>query len=378
MAAVKMHARRIARGYALSIAFCLPLSQLVGTQTYIMDRREGVSVLLGPLLLAYGARYLTLAILTPPTFYVVSRWPLTAAVLRRSAAYVLGYVAFSCAFALIRWSLLPPWDESRLGFGPRSLAALWDFAWSTFADILIMYVGIVAVAHAYIYFVRGQRQEIERLGLQRSLAHSELQTLRTQLHPHFLFNTLQGISTLIASDPSRAEAMLNALASMLRTALRHGTADLVPFREELQFVKAYVSLEQMRLGSRLSVEWQIESQSLDALVPQLLLQPLVENAVLHGAASAPDGGFLVLRTAVDHDRLLIRITNSVAESPQRGHGLGLANTKARLQHLYSGDASLEFTIDSSEKYAVASVTLPIFRAHAACSQAHGTLLGEVS
>jgi two-component system LytT family sensor kinase len=378
MTPVKMHVRRIARAYALSIAFWLPLSQLVGTQTYIMDRREGMSVLLGPLLLAYAARYLTVAILTPPSFYLVGRWPLTAAVLPRSAAYALGYVAFSFAFALIRWSLLPPWDENRLGFGPRSPAALVDFAWSTFADVLIMYVGIVAVAHAYTYFVRGQRQEIERLDLLKSLAHSELQTLRTQLHPHFLFNTLQGISTLIASDPSRAESMLTALASMLRTALSHGTADLVPFREELQFVKAYVSLEQMRLGSRLSVEWQIEPHALDALVPQLLLQPLVENAVLHGAASSPDGGSLLLRAAIDDDRLLIRIGNSVAESSQRGHGLGLPNTRARLQYLYSGDAHLEFVIDPNEKYAVTSVTLPVFRAHAARSPASGAPVGEVS
>ena len=378
MVAVKMHARRIARSYALSIAVWLPVSQLVAVQEGIKSHREGLHFVLWPLLLAYAARSLALALLTPPCFYIVSRWPLRGAVLRRGAGYVAGYFAFSCAFGLLRWSLLPPWDDDRLDFGPRSLAALVDLSWSTFADILIMYVGIIAVAHAYSYFVRGQRQEIDRLNLQRSLAHSQLQALRTQLHPHFLFNTLQGIGTLIGSDPGRAESMLNALASMLRTALKHGTADLVPFREELQFVKAYIDLEQMRLGSRLSVEWQIEPQSLDALVPQLLLQPLVENAVLHGAASAPDGGSLLLRTTIHRDRLLIRIANSVARSSQRGHGLGLSNTKARLQYLYSGDAHLEFAIDSAAQHAMASVTLPIIRAHAACSQQEDTPVDEVS
>jgi two-component system, LytTR family, sensor kinase len=355
-----MQARDLLRSYALSIAFWLPLSVLVGWQTYIMDRREGLPVVLRELLLAYGARYLTVAILTPPLFYLVNRWPLTAAVLRRSAAYALGYLAFSCAFALIRWLLLPPWDEDRLGFGPRTPAALLDLGYSTFADVLLLYLGIVAVAHAYTYFVRGQRHEIERLGLRQSLAQSELQALRAQLHPHFLFNTLQGIAALIETDAPRAHRMLTTLASLLRTVLRHGSADLIPLREELQFVQEYLSLEQMRLGNRLHVQWHVEPESLRSLIPQLLLQPLVENAIVHGAANAPQGGSLELHAWVQDDRLLVRIGNSVADSSRPGLGLGLANTRARLRYLYADDAQLEFTLDSKARRAVTSLNLPAF------------------
>jgi two-component system, LytTR family, sensor kinase len=358
-------ARTLLRGYALSIAFWLPLSLLVGSQTYIMDRREGLHVALRELLLAFGARGLTVAILTPPIFYLVSRWPLTSAVGRRSAAYALGYGAFTCAFALIRWLLLPPWLEERLSFGPRSLAALFDFGYSTFADVLLLYLGIVAVAHAYAYFVRGRRQEIERLELLRTLAQSELQALRAQLHPHFLFNTLQGIVALIETDPPRAHAMLTALASLLRTVLRHGSADLISLREELQFLRAYVSLQQMRLGSRLKAEWHVEPESLPSLIPQLLLQPLVENAIVHGAASAPAGGSMEFRAWVQDGRLRVQITNSVADSCRAGLGTGLTNTRARLRHLYSDDAQLEFAVDANAGRAVASVTLPAFRSHVA-------------
>jgi LytS/YehU family sensor histidine kinase len=228
--------------------------------------------------------------------------------------------------------------------------------------VLLLYLGIVAVAHAYAYFVRGQRHEIERLGLRQSLAQSELQALRTQLHPHFLFNTLQGIAALIETDAPRAHRMLTALASLLRTVLRHGSADLIPLREELQFVREYVSLEQMRLGGRLHVQWHIEPESLQSLIPQLLLQPLVENAIVHGAANAPQGGSLELQARVQEDRLLVRITNSVADSSRPGLGLGLANTRARLRYLYADDARLEFSLDPNPKArrAVTSLNLPAF------------------
>jgi two-component system, LytTR family, sensor kinase len=373
-----LQASRLARSYALSCVFWLPISQLVGWQTYVMDRREHVPALMGPLLLAYCARYLSIAVLTPPMFMIVERWPLTTATLRRSIAYALGFVLFTCVFAVIRWLLLPPWLEETLTFGPRSLATLVDLAYTTPADILLAYAGIVAVAHAYTYFVRGQRQEIERLALQRCLAQSELQALRTQLHPHFLFNTLHGITALIESDPSRAHAMLTSLAVMLRSALNHGSADLVPFREELRFVEAYIGLEQMRLGSRLRVQWRIEPRSLELLVPQLLLQPLVENGIRYGAASDPDGGSLRLETSIKGNRLSITIVNSIAACSKSGHGVGLANTRARLQYLYADDAHLQLQLDQDDKRAVACVTLPLLRERAAQEEPDAAQVQEVS
>lgn len=375
MSPFKIQTRDVVRSYALSLAVLMPLSVLVGVQTYIMDRREGLPVVLSQLLIAYAARYLAVTALTPPVFYIVSRWPLRRAVPQRIVAYALGYIAFSCAFALLRWLILPPWDEDRLTFGPRTFAALADFSYSTFGDVLLLYLGIVALAHAYTYLVRGRRQEMERLDLSRSLAQSELHALRAQLHPHFLFNTLQGIGVLIETEPSRAREMLTLLGSLLRTVMSHGATDLITLQDEIVFLKAYVGLERMRLGSRLDDHWSIEPQSLPALIPQLLLQPLVENAIVHGAASAPDGGSIELRTCLEGDRLCIRITNSVAQSSPRGAGLGLPNTRARLRYLYSDDAQLEFSLDPASGNAVTFVAVPAFRSSVAQPEAISPAVG---
>jgi hypothetical protein len=141
--------RILLRSYALSVTLWLPLSLVIGSQVYLMDRSHDLPVVLWEMLLTYAVRYLCVAILTPPLFYLVIRWPLTAAVWRRSGVYCLGYVAFCCAFALLRWLFLPPWIDAKLTFGPRSLGVLLDYSYGTFADLLLAYVGIVVVAHAY-------------------------------------------------------------------------------------------------------------------------------------------------------------------------------------------------------------------------------------
>jgi len=352
--------RPIARDYALSVAFWLPLSLLVGWQMYALDRKQHLPVVLHNLLLVYAARYLTVAILTPPIFYCVDRWPITGATVRRTALYALGYIPFTVAFAAIRWSLLPPWMEETLSWGPRNLATLFELAYSTFAYVFLLFLGVLVAAHAYTYFVRGQLQEIERLELRQSLAQSELQALRAQLHPHFLFNTLQGVSTLIATDPVTAQNMLFSLADLLRTVLKHGSADLATFREELEFLKAYLRLEHMRLGKRLEVRWQIAPEAYDALIPQLLLQPLIENAVVHGIANAHKGGWIQVEASVVDGELHVRIRNSVAGPSQPGLLVGLANTKARLKYLYSEDARFEFQLHAEAGLAVTRLVLPAF------------------
>jgi hypothetical protein len=351
-------ARLIARAYALSLLFWLPLSLMVGWQTYYLDRIEDLPVRLPTELLVYAARYFTVALLTPPIFYWVNRWPASRTHLRRIAVYALAYVPFNCAFALIRWSILPPWLENTMSWGPRSLWTLFALAYSTFADLFLLFVGVVIAAHAYTYFVRGQQQEIDRLRLRQSLAQSELQALRAQLHPHFLFNTLQGVSTLIDVAPATAQRMLFTLATLLRAVLKHGSVDLISLKEELHFLRAYLELEHMRLGSRLTVRWDVAPETEQALIPQLLLQPLVENAVVHGIANARDGGWVDISVRIRNRCLEVEIRNSIGGTSQPGLGVGLANVKARLQHLYADDelASFEFHLEDTQ--AVARLVVP--------------------
>jgi two-component system LytT family sensor kinase len=361
MRAPNFSKHRVAGAYALSLLVWLSAAPLISWQMFMLERKEHLPVVYHDLLFVYGARYLTVALLTPPIFYFVNRWPVTGgAALRRSWIYVLGYLPFSLAFALIRWLLLPPWMEETLSFGPRTLDSLIQLTYGTFADVLFLYLSVVVCAHAYAYFVLGQRQEIERLELRQSLAQSELQTLRAQLHPHFLFNTLQGLSTLINTDRQTAQTMLFTLAELLRTVLRHGTADLVSVREELDFLKAYLYLEKLRLGRRLEVRWRISPEVHDAFIPQLLLQPLIENAIVHGVSSSPGPGWVQIEASTLDERLRVVIRNSIGGVSEPGSGVGIPNTKARLRYLYGEDASFEFEVLGGEA-AAAHITIPAFR-----------------
>ena len=353
-----MGIRQLARDYARSIAFWCPIGLLVGWQVYVMYRTVPAVVSLQAMLLGQLGRYLVIALLTPPVFYCVERWPVTGPSLKRVAAYVMGCVPFTLLFVFIFWSLVGPLVNGTSNGGQHSLSALLTLTSSNFPDVMQVYLGIVVTAHAYNYFVRGRRQEIERLELLQSLADSELQTLRAQLHPHFLFNALQGVSVLIDTNRKAAQDMLRALAGLLRTALKHGSADLVSFREELEFAKAYLELEQMRLGKRLEVRWDIAHETGDTLVPQLLLQPLIENAIVHGVANSRTGGWIELQARVQEGRLRVRIVNSVAGTTPRGSGVGLANTRARLKHLYDEDSRFEFQRNESSGTATALIDLP--------------------
>ena len=147
-----------------------------------------------------------------------------------------------------------------------------------------------------------------------------------QLHPHFLFNTLHGISTLIDSDGETAKAMIVKLSNLLRTALESSGSDLIPLREELKFIGEYLDLETMRFGSRLRVDWSIDPSTGAMLVPQLILQPLVENAIRHGIASSRENGWVEVASRRRKNAVELQIRNSVGPGKPKGMGLGLHNT----------------------------------------------------
>jgi two-component system, LytTR family, sensor kinase len=349
--------RRILRDYLLSIAFWLTTSVLVAWQHYTLATAQQLVISLDNLFSLQAARYLSIALLTPPLFYIVERWP--ARSVMRATAYVLGFVPFSAAFAVIRWCLKPPWIEQIRSWGPRTLHTLVTLMYGTFADVLLVYLAVVLAAHAYTYFVIAQRQAVERVELRRALAQSELNALKIQLHPHFLFNTLQGISALIDTDGATAQRMLAKLAHLLRSALKHQSCDLVPFSEEIDFMKSYLELEAMRLGERLQIRWNITAAARNALIPQLILQPLLENAILHGVACSREGGWIAVEADCSASKLQVRVCNSVTGRSQSGLGLGISNTRSRLQYLFGDDATLDFGI-AADGIATASVTVPGF------------------
>jgi two-component system, LytTR family, sensor kinase len=191
--------------------------------------------------------------------------------------------------------------------------------------------------------------------------------LKMQVHPHFLFNTLHGIATLIDADAKAAKAMIVKLSNLLRTSLDRNSSDLIPLDEELKFAREYLDLEKMRFGTRLKLSWLIASETTQFLVPQMILQPLVENAVRHGVAAVREGGWVEVATTINDGILHIHVRNSTDGKTSNGTGVGLRNVQARLKYLYSEDARLQLIV-ADDGIVTASLAIPAMPAQAASSQ----------
>ena len=215
---------------------------------------------------------------------------------------------------------------------------------------LIAYWGTVVVAHAYEYNRQVQVGRTRASELSAQLAQAQLAALKMQIHPHFLFNTLNSIAALLHEDVEAADRMLTRLSDFLRITLQSSTTSVVTLREELGFLQAYLDIERVRFRDRLVVELTIAPDVLDARVPNLILQPLVENAVRHGISKQIAIGHLVIDARRLDERLLIRIDDNGPGKPngngnlkrRANGGVGLANTRARLKQFY-GD--FEFNIE---------------------------------
>ena len=345
-------------GYGLSIAFWMPLAGLLAWQQYRISEEEHLKVSLASVMLLGGVRFFTVALLTPPIFWIAAKAPIGAGnVVRRMIYYLAGFIPFVLLFALIRWSLLPPWFPETQQWGHRTFAALIGLTYTTFGDELVFYLAVVIAAHAAVFFRRIQRQELEQLALKEALAQSELQTLQMQIQPHFLFNTLNGISSLVHSDAGRAEQMILRLSSLLRRTLKQDGSDLVTLADELRLAEDYLDIEGMRLGSRMAVRWDIQPETRDLLVPQFMFQLLIENGVKHGVANFRGQGWIEIASRQSEKALKLEVKNSVNGETKQGMGVGHQNIRTRLALLYGSDARLLF--HRRDKVAVATLVLPV-------------------
>ena len=352
-------ASRIVRSYLWSLLIWLSLAPMNAGQDRVDSLDSGLNVPYWILLVSNGAWMITAALLTPPIFAVVRRYPIVERHRAgRAAGYLLGALPYLAVSAFIRWVLLPPLNTATHQFSHRTLHALFRIT-HAFAFQIWCYLAILVAAHAYYAFVRAKAQELERSELQQALAASELQVLKSQLHPHYLFNTLHGITTLIDSDRAKAKASVLKLSNLLRTSLEYGNSDLITFADELKFVRSYLELEQMRLGERLQISWDVDLETRESLVPQMILQPLVENAILHGISCCREGGWIQIVSRKIGDRVELEIRNNVGGKSQQGLGLGHRNTAARIKHLYANEGTFVFRIDPDD-VAVATLTFPGF------------------
>jgi two-component system, LytTR family, sensor kinase len=219
-----------------------------------------------------------------------------------------------------------------------------DLFMRAFPTNIVYYWLFVGVGHGLEYYRDWRRRETQNALLSRRLVQTELHLLKTQLHPHFLFNTLHAISALMHRDVKAADRMLARLSQLLRTALDYSGTQEVSLQEELEFLEPYLEIEQARLGDRLTIEIDVSPHVLDARVPHMILQPIVENSIRHGIAPRAAPGWVRIHARGRRDMLDIEVVdNGAGLAPGRSAngGLGLSNTRARLQQLYGEKFSFE-------------------------------------
>ena len=200
------------------------------------------------------------------------------------------------------------------------------------------------VAVQYALMAHKTTQEAQERAVESSVRarEAELTALKAQINPHFLYNSLNSISALTSIDPARARDMCVSLADFLRLTLGMGEKDVIPLREEVGLLERYCAIEKVRFGDRLTVKEEIQDNANNCLLPPLLLQPLFENAVVHGIAQMPEGGWICLRAARNGDRMMVIVENSwdPEAGSSRKNGVGLKNVQRRLEARYGSDAQL--------------------------------------
>jgi signal transduction histidine kinase len=316
---------------------------LVRGPMYPRTRMPAGSVPLGDLLRAMGIGSVAWygSIVSAPLFLWMSRaLPIDRRSWRRSVLiYAAVIMAFVAASAFIQYHVTFN--------GPFPGPPLAGYLRGALLTGALPFVTIAAATQAIEAGVRAHDRELEAARARGQLAEARLEVLTAQLQPHFLFNTLQGISTLITRDPVAADRMLTSLSDLLREVLRRGERREVDLDEELRVLEPYLDISRMRFGERLTVRTRADDTARRALVPFFILQPLVENAVHHGVSSRAGPAAIHIEASVEPARggdwLWLAVTDNGpgADVPDAGRGIGLANTKARLEELYGDRHALE-------------------------------------
>ena len=314
-----------------------------------------------------GTEWLILGALTSITYYLGRRFPLRRPHLARNLVVHLAGALVLC----IGWAAAGASLRLALGLNPSrgqtgAYFASWmltSLPWSVF-----MYFTVLGSVHAFGYFFEAREREAQAARLSAQLAEARLGALQMQLHPHFLFNSLNAVTVLVRDqDTAGATRMLELLSDALRRVLRGDQGHEVTLAEELAFVREYLAIEQVRFSDRLRVTYDVEPGLDGAAVPGFVLQPLVENALRHGIAKRREAGALEIGARREGDALVLRVRDDGVGIGERGddagrrEGVGLANIRERLRTLYGDRGRLELAAAGPDEArgTVATVRLPL-------------------
>jgi signal transduction histidine kinase len=280
------------------------------------------------------------AAITPAILWLARRFPLDLATWKRSVPVHIGgvVVATLAHITLVvsgRWAIYTAW-----GMAPGTLEReAQRMVFLNFDFEMMTYWTIVGLSHALRYFSESQDRALRASRLETRRMEAQLQTLQRQLQPHFLFNTLNSVGALMHRDVDAADAMLARLGDLLRLSFENVGVQEVALSQELDFLQKYLGIEQARFQERLSASFEVAPDTLDCLVPNLLLQPLVENAIKHGIGPRVGPGHVMVRAVRTGDMLELEVRDDGVGVPQErvhelAQGVGLTNTRSRLAHLY--------------------------------------------
>jgi len=331
--------------------------------TYLGARQDNVQISWKRVLSGYLADFYLWGMLSPLIFLLARRFELRKhfprnVLVHLGASVVLSGFVISAASPLV-WYL----GYVNLARNP-TLAILWRnnaFSAYYFHQGLTIYWATLVVAHA-LYYYRGLRKgEAQTARLTAQLAQAQLQALKMQIHPHFLFNTFNSIAALLHKDVEAADRMIARLGDFLRLTLKSSDAQTVDFEQELEFLKCYLDIEHIRFQDRLTIDLDIDNDALKATVPNLILQPIVENAVRHGVARQTHPGHITIRAHRDGERLIMTVEDNGPglKVNSNGSGIGISNTRARLEQFYGSDFSFQIA-NSTERGVSVTLDVPAF------------------
>jgi len=316
----------------------------------MVNGKPGMTIMAGKLLLLNLALWYVPALLMPAVVWGARRFSFDAG---RKARAVLAHAAGALAFAsthifaliAVRFLLYESGGKNPLVPWPRYFQ---NRIFEQLDSSLMVYAAIVGVSHAIAYYHESQERKLRSAQLETRLVEARLKTLEAELHPHFLFNTLHAISTLVHRDPESADRMISRLSDLLRITFDRTGEPKVSLKEEIDFLQKYLDIEQTRFQDRLTVSVNVDPDALDGEVPRMILQPIVENAIKHGIAGRNGGDSVHITAGRENGRLWMQVRDNGAGLQVRTlkalrTGVGLSNTRARLDCLYGRHYRLEFT-----------------------------------
>jgi hypothetical protein len=280
---------------------------------------------------------------------------------RGAAVYALTGTGFFIASGTLEWLLGSATGTASRGFW-------WTLLSECVETRVLAYLAVVTLGRSAYYFGLSRTRQLHASDLELRLAKTHLQLLRMQLQPHFLFNTLNTVAELVHTDPDMADQMITRLGRLLRLSLDHAGHQVVPLRQEIEFLRMYVEIEQVRFQDRLQIVWDLAPDTLDAAVPTLLWHPVLENAIRHGVTPLAGRGRIVIASRRQGEELILEIRDNGMGLPAGGaprEGVGLRNIRERVGQLYGPQA--RFTLEPAMGGgAVATLRIPF----APCDAAH--------